>query len=60
MTTLNDDTAADLELLLRRIIREETGIRPVVPAEKWRGGTLVLGPGAAGRQEQSVAGGKFF
>ena len=35
----------DLELLLRRIIREEAGITPVVPAEKWRGGTLVLRPG---------------
>src|SRR6476660_8444707 len=30
------DTPVDLELLLRRIIREETGVTPVVPAEKWR------------------------
>jgi hypothetical protein len=35
----------DLEMLLRRIIREEGGITPVAPAEKWRGGTLVLRPG---------------
>src|SRR6266496_4157171 len=26
---------SDLELLLRRIIREEAGITPAVPAEKW-------------------------
>ena len=36
---------ADIELLLRRVIREEAGITPVPPADKWRGGTLVLRPG---------------
>jgi len=43
----------DLELLLRRIIREESGLSAVTPASKWRGGTLVLKPGVAGLQEKS-------
>ena len=49
MTSSSDD----LELLLRRIIREEAGVTPAVPAEKWRGGTLVLKPGNAQLQEKS-------
>ena len=47
------DPDADLELLLRRVIREETGISEVVPAEKWRGGTFILRPGTPGLQEKS-------
>jgi hypothetical protein len=43
----------DIEMLLRRIIREEAGVSAVTPAEKWRGGTLVLKPGAAGLQEKT-------
>jgi hypothetical protein len=50
---LPQDSSGDLELLLRRVIREETGITPVAPAEKWRGGTLVLRPATAGPQEKS-------
>ncbi len=46
-------TSDDFELLLRRIIREEAGITAAVPAQKWRGGTLVLRPGAEGQQEKS-------
>ena len=46
------DANADLELLLRRIIREECGISEVTPVEKWRGGTMVLRPGTPGLQEK--------
>ena len=51
--TVSESIPGDLEMLLRRIIREETGITPTVPAEKWRGGTLVLHPGTPGLQDKS-------
>ena len=54
------DTSTDLELLLRRIIREEAGVTPVTPAEKWRGGTLVMRPGTPGLQDKTVPIETFF
>ena len=51
--SLPDDSSFDLEMVLRRIIREETGLTATTPAEKWRGGTLVLRPGTAGLQEKT-------
>jgi hypothetical protein len=46
-------SALDLEMLLRRIIREETGLTPVSMADKWRGGEMILKPGKADLQEKS-------
>jgi hypothetical protein len=51
---------SDLEAMIRRIIREETGLTPVAPAEKWRGGQLVLKPGKPGVQEKSWPIDSFF
>lgn len=50
----------DLELLLRRILREELGLTAVVPADKWRGGELVLRPGKPGLQEKKWPVESFF
>jgi hypothetical protein len=54
------ESPQDLELLLRRIIREETGLTPVTPAARWRGGTLVLRPGTPGLQEKTWPIDTFF
>ena len=53
MPPMSVDAVEDLELLLRRITREETGLTPAAPAEKWRGGTIILRPGKPGLQEKS-------
>jgi hypothetical protein len=42
-----------LERMIRRVVREESGLSPVRPADKWRGGELVLKPGREGVQEKS-------
>jgi hypothetical protein len=47
------DAPTDLEALLRRVIREESGLTPAAPAEKWRGGTLALRPANAALQEKT-------
>ena len=52
-TPMNTPESADFELLLRRIIREETGLTPAVPAAKWRGGTVILKPGNPALQERT-------
>jgi hypothetical protein len=51
---------ADLERLLRRVLRQEMGLTPVLPAEKWRGGELVLRPGKPGLQEKKWPIDSFF
>lgn len=50
---MSADAAPDLESLIRRVIREESGLTPVAPAAKWRGGTMTLKPGTPGLQEKS-------
>jgi hypothetical protein len=56
----SEGSSTDLELLLRRVIREEAGITAVTPAEKWRGGSLVLRPGSPNLQEKSIPIETFF
>ena len=52
--TMSDLTPGlGLEALLRRVIREESGLTAATPAEKWRGGDLVLKPGKPGIQEKT-------
>lgn len=57
---MTDLSGTDLEMVLRRIIREEAGISAVPPAEKWRGGTLALRPGNPSLQEKTIPIETFF
>jgi hypothetical protein len=54
------DDPSDLEMLLRRVLREELGLTGTAPAERWRGGELVLRPGKPGLQEKSWPIDSFF
>jgi len=58
MSTTSDP--GDLEMLLRRVLREELGLTRLAPAEKWRGGELVLRPGKPGLQEKTWPIDSFF
>jgi hypothetical protein len=56
----SDARTTDLEMLLRRILREEMGLTPVPIAEKWRDGQLVLKPGNPALQEKAWPISSFF
>jgi hypothetical protein len=58
--TTPDGGRVDLEMLMRKIIREETGLTPVPMAEKWLRGEMVLRPGNADLQEKSLPIETFF
>lgn len=57
---VEDVDAENLERMLRRVIREESGLTAVAPADKWRGGQLVLRPGREGVQEKAIPIETFF
>ena len=50
---MSEESGMDIEMILRRVIREEAGVTAVAPAEKWRGGHLALRPGNTALQEKT-------
>jgi hypothetical protein len=58
--TAQDGGAMDLEMMMRRIIREEAGLTPAALPEKWRGGELILHPGKPGLQDKTWPIDTFF
>lgn len=50
----------DLAKALRRLLREELGIRDLPIGERWEGGELVLVPGKSGLQEKRIPLESFF
>ena len=55
-----DGSSEDLEMMLRRVIREETGVTPVTPAKKWIGGEIAFRPGNPELQEKTIPIETFF
>jgi hypothetical protein len=60
VTDAEEGDIMDIEQILRRVIREESGLTPVAPADKWRGGEIVLKPGKPGLQEKTIPIETFF
>jgi hypothetical protein len=58
--TTPDGQPVDLEMMLRRILREEGGATAVSMAERWRGGELALRPFRKELQEKVIPIETFF
>lgn len=54
------DQESELARVVRQVVREECGLTPVAPAERWRGGKLVLEPGKPGVQSKAWPIDAFF
>lgn len=60
MSTSEGVDPSGLEPMLRRVLREELGLTRAAPAEKWRGGEMILRPGKPGLQEKKWPLDTFF